>query len=142
VCLLLPQRVLAQNGSPVGDGPMTGSSEVLLGVGVANGAAYLGSDDMGDNDRRPELGAFASYALMPGLRIGSSFRYGSGYALYMPGSGLRDVGLQLGGMVNLGSNAMLMLGLNAHSLMGNAVDSPLTRKRTAVGALAALSFRL
>lgn len=251
VCLLLPQRALAQDGGPGMDGPMTGSSEVLLGLGVAHGAAYLGSDErktralpllaarwrngwfvgtggvgyrfggdsplswgprltldagrdeddadalrgMGDIEMRPELGAFVSYALMPGLRVGTSFRYGSGndrdgllgdvsvrgmvpvsptvrltagltvtlantksmqsqfgvdaeqslrsgYALYTPGSGLRDVNLQLGGMVNLGTNTMLMLGVNARSLMGDAVDSPLTRKRTSVGALATLSFRL
>lgn len=251
VCLLLPQRALAQEGGPGMDAPMTGSSEFVLGLGVANGAAYLGSDErktralpviaarwrngwfagtggvgyrfggesslswgprltfdfgrdeddadalrgMGDIDARPELGAFVSYALMPGLRLGSSFRYGSGndrdgllgevsvrgmvplsstvrltagltatvantkamqsqfgvdavqslrsgYALYTPGSGLRDVGLQLGSMFNLGSNAMLMLGVNARSLMGDAVDSPLARKRTSVGALVSVSYRL
>lgn len=250
-CLLLPQHALAQDGAPGGDGPMTGSSEIMVGLGVANGAAYLGSDErktrarpliaarwrngwfagaggigyrfggdsslswgprltldpgrdegdadalrgMGDIEMRPELGAFVSYALMPGLRIGSSFRYGSGndrdglladlsvrgmvpvsptvrltagltatlantksmqsqfgvdagqslrtgYAIYTPGSGLRDVGLQVGGMVNVGANAMLMLGVSARSLMSDAADSPLTRKRSSVGALASLSFKL
>jgi MipA family protein len=251
LCLLLPQSALAQDGGPMGDGPITGSSEALLGLGVANGAAYLGSDErktralpviaarwrngwfagaggvgyrfggdsalswgprltadfgrdeddadalrgMGDIEARPELGAFVSYALLPGLRFGSSFRYGSGndrdgllgdvslrgmvplsaglrlnaglvatvantkamqsqfgvdagqslrtsYAIYTPDSGLRDIQLQIGGIVNLGSNAMLMLGVNTRSLMGDAVDSPLTRKRTSVGALATLSFKL
>jgi MipA family protein len=66
----------------------------------------------------------------------------SGYAIYTPGSGLRDVSLQVGGMFDLGTNTMLMLGVHARSLMGDAVDSPLTRKRTSAGALATLSFRL
>jgi MipA family protein len=251
VSLLLTPNASAQDGALMGDGPMTGSSEVLLGVGLANGPAYLGSDErktralpliaarwrngwfagtggvgyrfggdsslswgprltldagrdeddadalrgMGDIKRRPEFGAFVSYALMPGLRVGSSFRYGSGndrdglladltvrgmvplsqtlrltagltatlantkamqsqfgvdanpslragYAPYTPGSGLRDVSLQLGGMVNVGANATLMLGVQTRSLMGDAADSPLTRKRTSAGALATLSFRL
>ncbi|WP_374659338.1 MipA/OmpV family protein [Inhella sp.] len=33
---------------------------------------------MGDIKRRPEFGAFAGYALMPGLRVGASVRAGSG----------------------------------------------------------------
>jgi MipA family protein len=75
-----------------------------------------------------------------GVDAGQSLR--TGHAIYTPGSGLRDVGLQVGGMVNLGSNAMLMLGVNARTPMGDAVDSPLTHKRTSAGALATLSFRL
>jgi MipA family protein len=150
---------------------------------------------MGDIKSRPELGLFANYKLMPGLDLGSSFRYGSGndreglladvglrgtlpinpsnrlvggltmtfantkamqsafgvdaaqslssgYAPYSPGSGLRDVTLQLGNMTMLRPNTMLFIGVDARTLMGDAKDSPLTTKRTGVGALATLSFRL
>lgn len=61
--------------------------------------------------------------------------------MYTPGSGLRNVDLQLGSMVDLGSNAVLMLGVTARSLQGNAVDSPLTRERNSLSALASLSYR-
>lgn len=251
VCLLMPQRAQAQDGLPDGGGPITGSSEILLGLGVGNAAAYLGSDErktralpliaarwcngcfagtggvgyrfggdsplswgprltidpgrdeddadalrgLGNIKARPELGVFASYALLPGLRVGSSLRYGSGnhregllvdlsvrgmvpvsstmrltagltatlantksmqsqfgvdadpslrsgHAIYNPGSGLRDVGLQVGGMVNLGPRTTLLLGLQGRSLMGDAKDSPLTRERHSVGAMASVAFRL
>jgi hypothetical protein len=36
----------------------------------------------------------------------------------------------------------VFLGLNARSVMGDAKDSPLTIRRTGVGALATLSLRL
>lgn len=251
VCLLMPQRAQAQDGLPEGDAPMSGASEFRLGLGVAHGPAYLGSDErktralpliaarwrngwfagtggvgyrfggdsplswgprltidpgrdeddadalrgLGDIKTRPELGVFASYALMPGLRLGSSLRYGSGndregllvdlsvrgmvpvsstvrltagltatlantksmqsqfgvdaeqslrsgYEIYNPGSGLRDVGLQAGGLANLGPRTTLMLGVHGRSLMGDAKDSPLTRERNSVGAMATVAFRL
>jgi MipA family protein len=150
---------------------------------------------MGDIKARPELGMFVNYRLTPGLRLGSSFRYGSGndreglladihlrgslpinpsnrlvggltatfantkamqsafgvdaeqsvrsgYASYSPGSGLRDVALQLGNMTVLRPNTMLFIGIDARTLTGDAKDSPLTAKRTGVGAMATLSFRL
>jgi MipA family protein len=240
----------AQDGMPGADGPMTRDFEMLLGLGAAYGAAYLGSDErktrvlpliaarwrngwfagttgigyrfdlgpafsagvrlgfdrgrdeddadalrgMGDIDTRPEIGGFVSYRLLPMLAVGSSLRYGSGndrnglfgdvsvranaplsssvrlvasatatfanakamrsqfgvdalqasrtsYALYTPDSGLRDVALQLGGMVSLGNDWLLFLGVNGRRLMGDAVDSPLTRDRNAAGALATLAFR-
>jgi MipA family protein len=253
VGMLPAGSALAQEGP---DGPMKASSEFMVGLGVANGAAYLGSDErrtralpvlaarwsngwsagvggfagtgglfyrfpgstpwsyglrltvdlgrdeddadalrgMGDIEVRPEAGAFVSYALLPGLRAGAAFRYGSGndrdgllgelslrgmvpvspnvrltagvlatlanarsmqsafgvdasqslrsgYALYTPGSGLRNVDLQFGGMVDLGSNTVLMLGLTGRTLLGDAVDSPLTRDRWSLNALASLSYR-
>lgn len=45
VCALRPIAAGAQEGPPGADGPMQESSEVLLGIGVANGPAYLGSDE-------------------------------------------------------------------------------------------------
>lgn len=252
-CMLPAGGVLAQEGP---DGPMQASSEFMVGLGMVNGPAYLGSDErktralpvlatrwsngwsagvggfagtggvfyrfpsstpwsyglrltvdlgrneddadalrgMGDIEARPEVGGFASYALLPGLRAGAAFRYGSGndrdgllgelslrgmvpvasnvrltaglmatfanapsmqssfgidagqslrsgYALYTPGSGLRNVDLQLGGMVDLGSSTMLMLGVTGRSLLGDAADSPLTRERNSLSALASLSYR-
>jgi outer membrane scaffolding protein for murein synthesis (MipA/OmpV family) len=251
--LLAGGSVSAQEGS---DMPMKDSSEFMIGLGVAHGAAYLGSDEhrtraipvlaarwsngwsagiggfagtggvfyrfasstpwsyglrltvdfgrdeddgdalrgMGDIEARPELGGFVSYALLPGLRLGAAVRYGSGndrdgllgefsvrgivplspgvrltaglmatlanaqamqsqfgvdagqslrsgYAIYTPRSGLRNVDLQIGSMFDLGSNAVLMVGLTGRSLMSDAVDSPLTRERSSLGALASLSYR-
>jgi MipA family protein len=251
MCLMLPVEAHAQEGMVGGDGPMTGSSEIMLGLGVANGPAYLGSDarktralpliaarwsngwfagtsgigyrfdtgtplsaglrlgfdpgrdeddaaalrGMGDIQSRAEFGAFANYRLMPGLTAGTSVRYGSGndrdgwlvdaslrgmvplgesfrltagitataantmsmqsqfgvnavqsansgYAVYSPGSGLRDVNVQVGGMFMLRPNTTLMLGANARTLLGDAKDSPLTRERTGVGVMATVAFRL
>jgi MipA family protein len=140
VCTLLPMPVHAQDDAPGPDAPMTGNAEVMVGLGVFNAPAYLGSDErktralpalsarwksgwfagiggsagtgglgyrfntgtplswglrltidpgrdeddadalrgMGDIKARPELGAFASYALRPGLRLGAALRAGSG----------------------------------------------------------------
>jgi MipA family protein len=250
-CVCLPMPVGAQMAWPAADTPMTGSPELMLGVGVANGPAYLGADTrktralpllaarwsngwfagvggvgyrfnagaplswgagltfdpgrdagdpdalrgMGDIKARPEAGLFVNYRLLPSLSLGSSLRYGSGndqrglvadfslraalpvtsslrltggltatyansramqsqfgvdatqslasgYAIFSPGSGWRDVGLQFGSMFTLGPNTMLLVGVNARTLMGSAQDSPLTRKRTGLGGLATLSFRL
>lgn len=247
-----PAPACAQDGLGGIEGPpLRGSSEFMLGVGVANAPAYLGSDErktralpliaarwsngvflgtggigwrfdtgtplswglrltfdpgrdeddddalrgMGDLEARAEVGAFASYRLLPSLQLGTSIRYGggndrdglladvslrggypiaphvrltvgvtatyanarsmqsqfgvstqqsldSGYAIYTPGGGLRDVSVQVGSMFRLGSSAMLFVGANARTLMGDAVDSPLTRQRTGAAALATLAFRL
>ena len=149
---------------------------------------------MGDIERRPEFGAFASYALMPGVRLGASVRAGSGndrdgvlvdlsvrgmlpvsqavrlsasltttlantqamqsqfgitadqslssgYALYTAGSGVRDVALQVGGIVALRPDTNLFLGVTGRSLFGDAKDSPLVRQRTAASALASVAVR-
>jgi MipA family protein len=250
-CLGWSAPARAQEGMPGADGPISGSSEVLVGLGVGRGPAYLGSDErktralpiiaarwsngwfaglggvgyrfnagdplswglrltldpgrdeddadalrgMGDIEARPEFGVFASYRLLPGLMLGSSLRYGSGngrdglladvslrgsvpvssrvrltagitataantrsmqsafgvdaaqalnsgYGLYHPGSGWRDIGVQAGGMVLLQPNLMLFLGVNARTLVGDARDSPLTRERTGAGVLATLAYRL
>jgi MipA family protein len=66
----------------------------------------------------------------------------SGYALYTPGSSLRDVRLNLGYMIELDSNMVVQLGLSASSLAGDAKVSPLTRDRSSVAAIATLVFRL
>lgn len=167
VGLLPAGSALAQEG---GDAPMQGSSELMVGLGVANGAAYLGSDErrtralpvlaarwsngwsagvggfagtggvfyrfasstpwsyglrltvdlgrdeddadalrgMGDIDARPEAGAFASYALLPGLRLGAAFRYGSG----SDRDGLLGE-LSLRGMVPVAPNVRMTAGLMA-----------------------------
>lgn len=248
-CLSLPLQALAQDG-PMPEGPMNSASEVTLGLGLANGPAYMGSDErktralpliaarwrdgwfagvagvgyrfgeggalswgprltldqgrqedaatalrgMGDITLRPELGVFANYKLWPGASLGSAIRFGSGngrdgvlvdlslrsvlplspslrlagglsahwanaqamqsqfgvdaaqsarsgYALYSPTSGLRDVGLQLMGLWDIQAGTTLMLGVNTRSLLGDAKDSPLTRQRTGWGALATLGFK-
>jgi MipA family protein len=252
VLMSMPAQAQDMNiDGPPSEEPTSGSSMVMLGLGVLNTPSYLGSDErktralplidarwrngwfagtrgigyrldtgtpfsggvrltvdlgrdeddadalrgMGDIKARPELGLFANYKLTPGLGLGTSFRYGSGndrdgiladislngsfrinpsnrlvggltttfantkamqsafgvdatqslssgYALYSPGSGLRDVSLQIGNMTMLRPNTMLFIGVDARTLMGDAKDSPLTTKRTGVGALATLSFRL
>lgn len=251
VCVMSPLLASAQEGPGGGDGPMTGTSEVLVGIGAATGPAYLGSDErktratpliaarwsngwfagtggigyrfnageplswglrvtldpgrdesdaealqgVGDTKARAELGAFASYAMARGVRLGASLRYGSGndrdgllmdvnlrgvlpvsesmrltagvaatfanrnamqsqfgidhsqslnsgYLVYSPGGGLRDVSLQVAGMYSVSSQMSLMFGLTARTLMGDAKDSPLTRERTGVGGLISLSYKL
>ena len=250
-CLSWSASAQALEGMPGADERMSGSSEVLLGLRVGNGPAYLGSDvrrtralpmlaarwsngwfagvggvgyrfnaalpvswglrvtidrgrgekdvdalrGMGDIKARPELGVFADYRLVPGLMVGSSLRYGSGndrdglladvslrgshavsstvrltagltatfantksmqsafgvdaaqsfnsgHGLYSPGSGLRDIGLQAGGMVRLQPNLMLILGVNTRTLFGDAQYSPLTRQRTGTSAGVTLAYRL
>jgi MipA family protein len=250
-CLSWSTASQAQDGLPVADGPISGSSEVTIGLGLARGPVYLGSDEhrtralpviaarwsngwfagvngvgyrfgatqpfswglrmtldpgrnegdaealrgMGDIEQRPEVGLFASYRLVPGVTVGSSVRYGSGndrdglladiglrgshpvaptvrltfgltatvgdsksmrsafgvnatqslssgYAPYNPSGGLRDVSTQFGGIVMLQRNLMMLVGVSATSLSGDAKDSPLTRDPTGVRAFATLAYRL
>jgi outer membrane scaffolding protein for murein synthesis (MipA/OmpV family) len=75
-----------------------------------------------------------------GVSAAQSLR--SGYAVYTPGAGLRDVGLRLGYGHTLSPKLSLMLGLQVTQLLGAAADSPLTRRSNGVGANAMLLWRL
>jgi MipA family protein len=66
----------------------------------------------------------------------------SGYAVYEPGGGLRDVQAQLGARLPFGTRGAFSLAVQSRTLFGDARESPLARQRTGVGALATMSFRL
>jgi outer membrane scaffolding protein for murein synthesis (MipA/OmpV family) len=81
-------------------------------------------------------------AMQSQFGVSASQAQPSGYAVYSPDGGLRDVELQVGTMWLLSQNLSLRLGIQARSLMSNAKDSPLTRDRSGLSAVTALSFRL
>jgi MipA family protein len=65
----------------------------------------------------------------------------SGYAVYSPSSGIRDLTLTAGYALNVTPQTMLMLNLSSTSLLNEAKDSPLTRKTTSARAMAAIVYK-
>jgi outer membrane scaffolding protein for murein synthesis (MipA/OmpV family) len=57
----------------------------------------------------------------------------SGYAVYTPGAGLRDVGLSLGGRTELGGRWAVFFGSSVSHLVGPSAASPLVRERNGWG---------
>jgi len=57
----------------------------------------------------------------------------SAYALYEPGSGLRDVSLSANSRTEIGADWVLLTGAGITRLLGPAADSPLTRQRSGWG---------
>ena len=57
----------------------------------------------------------------------------SGYAVYTPGAGLRDVGLSLGGRTELGGRWAVFYGSSVSRLVGPSAASPLVRERNGWG---------
>lgn len=66
----------------------------------------------------------------------------SGYAVYSPDAGLRDISLQIGSAVHLKSDLVLMFGLESRRLTGDARYSPITREPLGTNAFASLAMRL
>lgn len=64
----------------------------------------------------------------------------SGYAVYSAGAGLRDVRANVALTYHLAPRASITGALSANSLLGDAKDSPLTRKATTVNGLVAISY--
>jgi outer membrane protein len=97
---------------------------------------------VGAPERQPhdDLGQHPSHA-EPVRRYPPTSPLGSGYALYTASSGVRDVALQVGGIVALRADTSLFLGVTGRSLFGDAKDSPLVRQRTAASALASVAVR-
>jgi MipA family protein len=54
----------------------------------------------------------------------------SGYGIYSPSAGLRDINLNIGYGYAINPNMSLQLGLSLRSLQGDAKDSPLTRSNS------------
>ena len=64
----------------------------------------------------------------------------SGYRAYTPKSGLRDVQTSATLSYSYSPRASVTVGLNTTTLMGDAADSPLVRKKTSVGGIFALTY--
>jgi MipA family protein len=74
---------------------------------------------------------FANQAAMQSqFGVTASQSASSGYSLYTPSAGLRDINLNLGYGYAINQNASMLLGLNVRSLQGDAKSSPLTRSAT------------
>jgi MipA family protein len=86
---------------------------------------------------------FANQAAMQsqfGVSAGQSIS--SGYSIYTPEAGLRDVNLNVGYGYSLNPNTSLQIGLNLRSLLGDAKDSPLTRSRSGASVNLGLIYRM
>jgi len=64
----------------------------------------------------------------------------SGYGSYTPGAGLRDVRTNLSVTHQFNPRMSITAGLSASALMGDAKDSPLVRKTTAVNGVVAVAY--
>lgn len=66
----------------------------------------------------------------------------SGYGVYAPGAGLRDVNFNLGYGYAINPSTNVQVGLSLRSLQGDAKNSPLTRSNTGSGVNFGLVYRL
>jgi MipA family protein len=86
---------------------------------------------------------FANQAAMQSqFGVTASQSASSGYGLYTPGAGVRDVSLNVGYGYALNQNTSLQVGLNLRSLQGDAKNSPLTRSNTNSSINFGLMYRL
>jgi MipA family protein len=86
---------------------------------------------------------FANQAAMQsqfGVSAGQSIS--SGYSIYTPEAGLRDVNVNVGYGYSLNPNTSLQIGLNLRTLLGDAKDSPLTRSRSGASVNLGLIYRM
>jgi outer membrane scaffolding protein for murein synthesis (MipA/OmpV family) len=65
----------------------------------------------------------------------------SGYPVYKPGNGLRDLSLSLSGRTRLGDRWILLGGAGVSRLLGPAADSPLTRRTTGYSVSTGVAWR-
>lgn len=64
----------------------------------------------------------------------------SGYAVYTPGSGARDVRANVALTHSINPKTSVTAALSASSLLGDAKNSPLTRKRTSEAGVVAIAY--
>lgn len=132
------------------DGWRVGSSLTVDALGRGRGGGTLGDLSAGRDIR---LGPHTSLGVGATLTFGDrryqQAYYGitpeqsarSGYPVYTPGAGLRDVGIGVGVRTYVGRRWVLFGGVNASQLLGVARDSPLTRRSAAWGASAGVVYR-
>lgn len=65
----------------------------------------------------------------------------SGYAVYSPSSGMRDLTFTAGYTLEVTPQTMIMVNLSSTSLLNEAKDSPLTRITTSARAMAAMVYK-
>jgi MipA family protein len=86
---------------------------------------------------------FANQAAMQSqFGVSADQSISSGYSLYTPGAGLRDVNLNVGYGYALNPNTSLQLGLSLRSLQGDAKSSPLTRSGSGASVNMGLVYRM
>ncbi len=123
-------------------GVRAGSGEARTGlladVGL-RGAIPLGPG------HRLVLGATATHANGPAVRslfgVTAAQATTSGYEVYTPQSGWRDVSLNLGWGWQMRPDSSLLLGISSRHLLGDAAASPIVRQRDGASLNAALLWR-
>jgi MipA family protein len=86
---------------------------------------------------------FANQAAMQSqFGVSADQSLSSGYGIYTPSAGLRDVNLNVGYGYALNPNTSLQLGLNLRSLQGDAKNSPLTRSSSGTSLNMGLVYRM
>jgi outer membrane scaffolding protein for murein synthesis (MipA/OmpV family) len=131
------------------DGPwrLGGSWSVDL---LGKGGGHFGDVSGGFEQRLPGNTVFSGYLTVSaagdrymqtyfGVSEEQSAR--SGYAVYKPSSGLRDVGFNLGFRTDLGEDWVFLAGGSASRLVGQAARSPLTGNPNGWGLSAGLAWR-
>jgi MipA family protein len=86
---------------------------------------------------------FANQAAMQSqFGVSADQSISSGYSIYTPGAGLRDVSLNVGYGYAFNPSTSLQLGLNVRALQGDAKNSPLTRSSTGTSLNLGLIYRM
>lgn len=133
-------RLRASLGYRFDDGWRAGAA--LTTDALGRGGGWQGEFSAGRDGRlTPSTTWSAGVSLGYGGRRWQQSYYGitpeqsarSGYPVYTPGAGLRDVGVSVGGRTELDERWALFYGASSSRLMGPSADSPLVRERSGWG---------
>ncbi|TAG50259.1 MAG: MipA/OmpV family protein [Betaproteobacteria bacterium] len=100
---------------------------------------------LGGPTHRLMAGLTATYANEASMKslfgVNATQSLASGYTLYTPSAGLRDIALNVGYGYSITNNAIVNFGVTGRALQGDAKDSPLTKKANSASANLMFAYR-
>jgi MipA family protein len=100
---------------------------------------------LGSRHHRLFAGLTATYANRESMQshfgVTAAQSLTSGYGVYSPSAGMRDIALNVGYGYSITNNATISLGVTGRALQGDAKDSPLTRKANSASANLMFAYR-
>ena len=131
----LPQGLFLTSSIRYGAGASKKGLVVDLGAGYSTAIAQKWHVSAGTGITLANAHYMQSYFGVTGAQSAAS-----GYAAYTAGSGARDVRAKVALTYSIDQRTSVTAALSASSLLGDAKNSPLTRKRTSESGLVAITY--